>query len=116
MTQTVTHTGCGAGGDNGAKRAGTDTGLEQTGWKYLESTRKGVPTAAHNPEVVGSNPASATIKTVGIARFRRFSLLFELFIHKIAERLPHADRVSVRQAFFYFHHLTAVSRGRFRGR
>ena len=74
-TQTVTHTVCGAGGDNGAERAGTDTSPEQTGWKNPESTGKGVPTAAHNPEVVGSNPAAATKKSWNLNGSRAFFLV-----------------------------------------
>ena len=33
---------------------------------------------AHNPEVVGSSPASATIKSPGIVRFQDFFLQFSI--------------------------------------
>ena len=57
----MTHTGCGAGGDNGAERPGIEFAPEQTGRKCVESTGKRILAAVHNPEVVGSNPASATM-------------------------------------------------------
>ena len=35
-------------------------------------------TAAHNPEVVGSSPASATIKSPEVVRFQDFSFTLRL--------------------------------------
>ena len=63
----------GNSGENGAKR-------------YLEPERKGQNSAqkgqmetravAHNPEVAGSSPVSATIKVLKSQDFRTFSLFF----------------------------------------
>jgi len=50
------------GGSDGGNRAGKHPTIEQT---RPESAKKPPPaplTAAHNPKVVGSNPAPATIK------------------------------------------------------
>ena len=44
--------------------------LKYRGVEQLEARR------AHNPEVVGSSPASATIKSPEILRFQDFFLLF----------------------------------------
>ena len=45
--------------------------LRYRGVEQLEARR------AHNPEVVGSSPASATIKSPEIVRFQDFFLLFK---------------------------------------
>ena len=74
MTQILTQTAkifCGNSGDNGAKQ-------------YFEPERKGenigqkgqmdTRAVAHNPEVAGSSPVSATIKVLKSCDFRTFSL------------------------------------------
>ena len=60
MTQTVTHTGCGLCGDNETHGAKQHTHSEQIGLKSIQRSQNGPRSAAHNPEVVGSNPAPAT--------------------------------------------------------
>ena len=45
-------------------------------------------TAAHNPEVVGSSPASATIKSPEIARFQDFFFAFGVEKFKLNFRKP----------------------------
>ena len=45
--------------------------VQYRGVEQLEARR------AHNPEVVGSSPASATIKSPEIVRFQDFFLYFE---------------------------------------
>ena len=60
MTQTVTHTGYGLCGVNETHRVKLHTHSEQTGLKSIRRGQKHQRSAAHNPEVVGSNPAPAT--------------------------------------------------------
>ena len=50
--------------------------FREKGKKALQSQRKIPLSAAHNPEVVGSSPASATIKSPGSVRFQDFFLRF----------------------------------------
>ena len=83
LTQILTQTAkflCGNSGDNGAKQ-------------YFEPERKGQNSAqtdqmdtravAHNPEVAGSSPVSATIKTTDFERNRWFFFIFLLFTYFI---------------------------------
>ena len=72
MTQTLTHTGSGLDGTNGAKRAKQYTYSQQKGCKSPQRTRNRIQTAAHNPEVGGSSPPPATIKSLEIKRFQGF--------------------------------------------
>ena len=50
--------------------------FREKGQKTLELQRKIPILAAHNPEVVGSSPASATKKVPKPPRFRNFSFAF----------------------------------------
>ena len=61
MTQTVTHTGSGVCGANETHRVKQHMHSEQKGLKSIRRGQKYQQSAAHNPEVVGSNPAPATI-------------------------------------------------------
>ena len=64
LTQILTQNGKGAGGSGGGNRAGKHPTPEQ---KCPESAKKPPPAplaAAHNPKVVGSNPAPATKKAL----------------------------------------------------
>ena len=61
MTQTVTHTGYGLCGVNETHRVKLHTHSKQKGPKSIQRGQKHQRSAAHNPEVVGSNPAPATI-------------------------------------------------------
>ena len=74
MTQTVTHTGFGLCGTNGAKRLKSYFCLHQKGRKSPQRSGKPIQTAAHNPEVGGSSPPPATIKSLEIKRFQGFFL------------------------------------------
>ena len=51
------------------------TGTDEYTPKY-RGVEQLVARRAHNPEVVGSSPASATIKSPEIVRFQDFFLLF----------------------------------------
>ena len=62
MTQTLTHTESGLCGVNETHRVKLHTHSEQTGLKSIQRGQKHQRSAAHNPEVVGSNPAPATRK------------------------------------------------------
>jgi len=74
-TQIPTQNGKRAGGYSGGNSAGKHPALEQT---HPESTKKpqlAPLTAAHNPKVVGSNPAPATKEALKSQDFRASSLL-----------------------------------------
>ena len=62
MTQTLTHTGSGQCGANGIHRLKQHTHSQRKGLKIAQQSQKPQQSAAHNPEVVGSNPAPATRK------------------------------------------------------
>ena len=53
--------------------------FREKGLKPLEPQRKIPLSAAHNPEVVGSSPASATIKTPDFATKSGVFLIFDTF-------------------------------------
>ena len=75
MTQIQTQNRKRAGGGNGDNSARKHPTLEQT---RPESVKKPLPaplTAAHNPKVVGSNPAPATKEALKSQDFRASSLL-----------------------------------------
>ena len=74
MTQTLTHTEFGVGGTNGAKRSKSHFSSQQKGPKRAQWSGKPIRTAAHNPEVGGSSPPPATIKSLEIKRFQGFFL------------------------------------------
>ena len=66
---------------------GTRGALKYRGVEQLEARR------AHNPEVVGSSPASATIKSPEIVRFQDFFFTFrvkkfELNFYKTLQNRP----------------------------
>ena len=61
MTQTLTHTESGLRGANETRRVKQHTHSKQKGLKSIQRGQKHQRSAAHNPEVVGSNPAPATI-------------------------------------------------------
>ena len=58
--QTVTHTGFGLDGTNGAKRLKSYFSPRQKGRKSPQRSGKSIQAAAHNPEVGGSSPPPAT--------------------------------------------------------
>ena len=74
MTQTVTHTGFGLDGTNGAERPKWYLRPQQKGHKSPQRSQNSIQTAAHNPEVGGSSPPPATIKSLEIKRFQGFFL------------------------------------------
>ena len=49
-------------------------------WKPAKIPFHHAKTAAHNPKVVGSNPASATKKPLKSQNFSGFSLFFSIFV------------------------------------
>ena len=61
MTQTLTHTESGLRGANETHRAKPHMHSQRKGLKPAQQSQKHQRSAAHNPEVVGSNPAPATI-------------------------------------------------------
>ena len=63
VTQVLTQNGKGAGGISGDSSAGKHPTPEQTRPKSAKKPPPAPLAAAHNPKVVGSNPAPATIKT-----------------------------------------------------
>ena len=79
LTQTVTHTGFGSDGINGAKRLKSYFSLQQKWHKSPQRSRKPIQTAAHNPEAGGSSPPPATnkpLKSYDFSGFLHFSSLF----------------------------------------
>ncbi len=62
LTQTLTHTGKYLCGNNGLKTAKDYLWAERKGSKTTKKLHAELPSAAHNPKVVGSNPAPATMK------------------------------------------------------
>lgn len=75
MTQILTQNGKGAGGNSGGNRCGKHPALEQTRPKSAKKPPPASLTAAHNPKVVGSNPAPATKEALKSQDFRASSLL-----------------------------------------
>lgn len=51
LTQTVTRTGLGVGGANGANRPKSYFSLQQKGYKSPQRSENYISAAAHNPEV-----------------------------------------------------------------
>ena len=88
MTQTVTHTGFGLCGTNGAKRLKSYFCLHQKGRKSPQRSGKPIQTAAHNPEVGGSSPPPATIKSLEIKRFQGFFLFSNRKVSDQASGIP----------------------------
>ena len=79
LTQILTQNRKGADGGSGRNRAGKHPFLERT---HPESAKNPPPaplTTAHNPKVVGSNPAPATIKCLKSDDFKHFIHVFEHF-------------------------------------
>ena len=76
LTQVPTQNGKRAGVDSGDNRAGKHPALEQTRPESAKKPLSAPLTAAHNPKVVGSNPAPATKKALKLQDFRAFSSLF----------------------------------------
>ena len=82
LTQTVTHTGLGLCGTNGAKRPKWYLSPQQKGYKSPQWRQNCIQIAAHNPEVGGSSPPPATnkpLKSYDFSGFLHFPLLFPLF-------------------------------------
>ncbi|MCI9548717.1 MAG: hypothetical protein HFF20_05785 [Oscillospiraceae bacterium] len=80
LTHILTQNGKGAGGNGGRNRARKHSTPEQT---RPESAKKPPPAplaAAHNPKVVGSNPAPATIDSPISLEIGGSSLLFLTFL------------------------------------
>ena len=63
MTQILTQNGKRADGNSGESRTGKHPTPEQKRPKSSEKPPPAPLTAAHNPKVVGSNPAPATIRS-----------------------------------------------------
>ena len=63
LTQILTQNGKGAGGSGGGNKTGKHPTPEQKRPKSSEKPPPAPLAAAHNPKVVGSNPAPATRKT-----------------------------------------------------
>ena len=61
LTQTLTHTGIRVHGTSGTNRASERGFPSPQGRKSAQMSPHRIQTAAHNPKVVGSSPASATI-------------------------------------------------------
>ena len=70
----MTHTGFGLCGTNGAKRLKSYFSPQQKRCKSPQQSGNPIQTAAHNPEVGGSSPPPATIKSLEIKRFQGFFL------------------------------------------
>ena len=62
LTQTLTHTGIRVHGTSGTDRARERGFPSPQGRKSAQMSPYRIQTAAHNPKVVGSSPASATTK------------------------------------------------------
>ena len=75
LTQVSTQNRKRVDGISGDSSAGKYFFLEQIPPKSAEKLRSAPLAAAHNPKVVGSNPAPATKKTLKSQDFRAFSLL-----------------------------------------
>ena len=75
LTQILTQNGKGAGGSGGGNRAGKHPAPEQKRPESAGQPLSASLAAAHNPKVVGSNPAPATKKALKSQDFRAFSLL-----------------------------------------
>ena len=75
LTQVPTQNGKRAGVDSGDNSVGMHPFLERTRPKGTKKPPPAPLTAAHNPKVVGSNPAPATKKALKSQDFRAFSLL-----------------------------------------
>ena len=74
MTQTVTQTGFGAGGNNGADGAQYSAYPEQKEANCTPRSGNGNGAASHNPEVAGSSPAAATKKPLISYEISGFSI------------------------------------------
>ena len=79
LTQVPTQNGKRAGVDSGDNRAGKHPALEQTRPESAKKPLSAPLTAAHNPKVVGSNPAPATIIPSIFLEIEGISLLFCIF-------------------------------------
>ena len=75
MTQILTQNGKGTGGSGGGNRARKHPPLEQIWPKSAKKPPPAPLAAAHNPKVVGSNPAPATKAALKSQDFRASSLL-----------------------------------------
>ena len=94
LTQTVTHTGFGTHGTNGAKRLKSYFRSQQKWHKSPQRSGKPIQTAAHNPEVGGSSPPPATNKPLKSYDFSGFLHFFITFLSGLFFRLefdPYAD-------------------------
>ena len=67
------------------------------GFTALYEREKQYYSGAHNPKVVGSNPAPATMKSAESTRVRRFLLLFG-----IDEKQRFGDYLGIIHIFFIF--------------
>ena len=76
LTQTVTHIGFGLGGNNGTVSVQQHLHPQRKGYKIAQWNGKRLRSAAHNPEVEGSNPSPATIKVPHSVGMRYFFSLF----------------------------------------
>ena len=72
LTQTLTHTGIRVHGTSGTNRASERGFPSPQGRKSARMSPHRIQTAAHNPKVVGSSPASATTKKPMKPWFHRF--------------------------------------------
>ena len=80
LTQILTQNGKGADGSGGENRAKKHTIPEQTRPESAEKPPPAPLAAAHNPKVVGSNPAPATINPPVSLEIGGFSLLSITFL------------------------------------
>ena len=74
MTQTVTHTGFGASGNNGADGVQYSAYPGQKGLKRALRSENDHGATSHNPEVAGSSPAAATRKPLISYEISGFSI------------------------------------------
>ncbi len=79
LTQVPTQNGKRAGVDSGDNSVGMHPFLERTRPKGTKKPPPAPLTAAHNPKVVGSNPAPATIIPSIFLEIEGISLLFCIF-------------------------------------
>ena len=111
MTQTVTHTGYGLRGANETRRVKQHTHSEQKGLKSAYRSQNGPRSAAHNPEVVGSNPAPATINP-RCFRIWDFLFTYSLFtIHSFLSDFRTFPRGWICEGLFLFPPLNPYQMG-----